>query len=154
MAKHSFGSKDGKIRTRVVQNGNKAGESADDVVRRLKKAQKKPEGEDYRERSLAIHGKLCGRCGMEFTGKNMRLLTVHHKDGNHGNNPVDGSNWENLCVYCHDDMHSRDGLGEYLNGAAHKETSEVVYSDDNKEGVKFGSLGDFFQKAAEKKKRR
>jgi hypothetical protein len=30
------------------------------------------------------------------------------------NNPPDGSNWENLCVYCHDDEHSRDLLGEYL----------------------------------------
>jgi hypothetical protein len=43
-------------------------------------------------------------------------LTVHHKDGNHHNNPADGSNWENLCVYCHDDEHSRSLLGDYLKG--------------------------------------
>ena len=30
------------------------------------------------------------------------MLTVHHKDHDHDNNPPDGSNWENLCVYCHD----------------------------------------------------
>jgi hypothetical protein len=39
---------------------------------------------------------------------------VHHRDGNHQNNPPDGSNWENLCAYCHDDEHSRDLLAEYL----------------------------------------
>jgi hypothetical protein len=44
-------------------------------------------------------------------------LTVHHRDGNHHNNPPDGSNWENLCVHCHDDEHSRGVLGEYLSKA-------------------------------------
>jgi cytochrome c553 len=39
---------------------------------------------------------------------------VHHKDGNHLNNPPDGSNWENLCVYCHEDEHTRELLGKYL----------------------------------------
>ncbi len=42
------------------------------------------------------------------------MLTVHHIDGNPNNNPPDGSNWENLCVYCHDDEHSRQLLGEYF----------------------------------------
>jgi hypothetical protein len=41
---------------------------------------------------------------------------VHHKDGNPRNNPADGSNWENLCVYCHEDEHNRNRLGNYLNG--------------------------------------
>ncbi len=41
----------------------------------------------------------------EFSGKRMRELTVHHKDQNHDNNPPDGSNWELLCLYCHDDQH-------------------------------------------------
>lgn len=71
--------------------------------------------EGYRERSLKIHGLICAKCGREFTGKNRRLLTVHHKDGNPRNNPADGSNWENLCIYCHDDEHSRQLLGDYLN---------------------------------------
>ena len=36
-----------------------------------------------------------------------RELTVHHRDHNHGNNPPDGSNWELLCVYCHDNEHQK-----------------------------------------------
>ena len=32
---------------------------------------------------------------------------MHHKDGNHDNNPSDGSNWELLCVYCHENEHAR-----------------------------------------------
>jgi 5-methylcytosine-specific restriction endonuclease McrA len=68
----------------------------------------------YRARSLKIHGLICAKCGREFEEKNRRLLTVHHKDGNPVNNPPDGSNWENLCVYCHDDEHSRTLLGDYL----------------------------------------
>jgi hypothetical protein len=61
----------------------------------------------YREQSLRIHPWVCARCGREFTLKNLHLLTVHHKDHNHDNNPSDGSNWENLCIYCHDNEHSR-----------------------------------------------
>ena len=37
----------------------------------------------------------------------MRELTVHHRDHNHDNNPPDSSNWELLCVYCHDNEHQR-----------------------------------------------
>ncbi len=71
---------------------------------------------DYRERSLRIHGLICGKCGREFEQANKHLLTVHHKDGNHLNNPPDGSNWENLCIYCHEDEHTREFLGDYLTG--------------------------------------
>ena len=69
---------------------------------------------NYRERSLRIHGLICAKCRREFTPRNRQLLTVHHKDGNPRNNPVDGSNWENLCVYCHEDEHNRQRLGNYL----------------------------------------
>jgi 5-methylcytosine-specific restriction endonuclease McrA len=61
----------------------------------------------YREQSLRIHPWVCARCGREFTVKNLHLLTVHHKDHNHENNPSGGSNWENLCIYCHDNEHRR-----------------------------------------------
>ena len=54
------------------------------------------------------------KCAREFEPTNLHLLTVHHRDGNHHNNPPDGSNWENLCAYCHDDEHSRGVLAEYL----------------------------------------
>ncbi len=61
----------------------------------------------YREQSLRIHPWICGRCGREFTRENLHELTVHHKDHNHDSNPSDGSNWENLCLYCHDNEHQR-----------------------------------------------
>ncbi|MFV1977494.1 MAG: YajD family HNH nuclease [Candidatus Scalindua sp.] len=61
----------------------------------------------YRERALKIYPWICARCGRELTGKRLRELTVHHKDHNHDNNPPDGSNWELLCLYCHDNEHSR-----------------------------------------------
>ncbi len=61
----------------------------------------------YREQSLRLHPWICGRCGRQFTRENLHELTVHHKDHNHDNNPPDGSNWENLCLYCHDNEHQR-----------------------------------------------
>ncbi len=61
----------------------------------------------YRERALKIYPWICGRCTREFTRTNLQQLTVHHRDHNHDNNPPDGSNWELLCVYCHDNEHSR-----------------------------------------------
>jgi hypothetical protein len=61
----------------------------------------------YRERSLKMYPWVCGRCMREFTQANVSQLTVHHRDHNHDNNPPDGSNWELLCLYCHDNEHSR-----------------------------------------------
>ncbi len=61
----------------------------------------------YREQALKIYPWICGRCGREFTRANVRELTVHHRDHNHDNNPPDGSNWELLCLYCHDNEHQR-----------------------------------------------
>ena len=61
----------------------------------------------YRERALKLFPWICGRCGREFSGARLRELTVHHKDHNHDNNPPDGSNWELLCLYCHDNEHMR-----------------------------------------------
>lgn len=61
----------------------------------------------YREQALKIYPWICGRCAREFTRANLHQLTVHHRDHNHDNNPSDGSNWELLCLYCHDNEHSR-----------------------------------------------
>jgi hypothetical protein len=61
----------------------------------------------YRERALKIYPWICGRCAREFNHKNLSELTVHHVDHNHGNNPNDGSNWELLCLYCHDEEHTK-----------------------------------------------
>ena len=61
----------------------------------------------YREQALKLYPWVCGRCAREFTRENLRELTVHHRDHNHDNNPQDGSNWELLCLFCHDNEHSR-----------------------------------------------
>ena len=60
----------------------------------------------YREQALKLYPWICGRCAREFKHSNLRELTVHHKDHNHDNNPGDGSNWELLCLYCHDEEHA------------------------------------------------
>ncbi len=71
---------------------------------------------------------ICGRCAREFTLANLRELTVHHRDHNHDNNPPDGSNWELLCIYCHDNEHQKqieadrgnsDGRSARAGGATH-----------------------------------
>ncbi|TAL16498.1 HNH nuclease family protein [bacterium] len=110
------------------------------------RAQAKEPG--YREKSLKIHGHICARCAREFSGKNLKLLTVHHRDSNPRNNPEDGSNWENLCVYCHDEEHSRELLGDYEEGRSKPAKGEVKGLG---EGTKMGSLGDLFKNARLKK---
>ena len=64
----------------------------------------------YRAQALKMYPWLCARCGREFSGKKLRELTVHHRDHNHGNNPPDGSNWELLCLYCHENEHARNAV--------------------------------------------
>ena len=128
----------------------KPARTAEEVVREIKTAQLSG-GEEYRERSLAIHGLICGRCGRDFDAAHRHLLTVHHKDGNHHNNPPDGSNWENLCAYCHEDIHSRGLLGDYLQGTTASRDQAVVYRDEAAAGG-MGALAEKLQKALEKKK--
>ncbi len=83
----------------------------------------------YREKSLKMYPGICGRGAREFTRENVHELTVHHRDHNHDYNPEDGSNWELLCLYCHDNEHSRmlDAEGrrgvdssDSTSGASHK----------------------------------
>jgi 5-methylcytosine-specific restriction endonuclease McrA len=71
----------------------------------------------YRMRAFKLFPHVCGRCGREFEGKRIKELTVHHKDFNHDNNPPDGSNWELLCIYCHDDEHAPDSLRSMGDGS-------------------------------------
>ena len=61
----------------------------------------------YRDKALKMYPWVCGRCAREFAYSGLRELTVHHKDHNHDNNPADGSNWELLCLYCHDQEHEK-----------------------------------------------
>jgi len=92
----------------------------DQVVAEARRSREERE-QDYRARALKMYPWICGRCGREFTRQNLQELTVHHRDHNHDNNPPDGSNWELLCVYCHDNEHSRyvdsDGYGDLTNDA-------------------------------------
>ncbi len=66
----------------------------------------------YRQQALKLFPWVCGRCGRAFDRKNLSELTVHHIDHDHDNNPRDGSNWELLCVYCHDNEHGRQRNGD------------------------------------------
>jgi hypothetical protein len=75
----------------------------------------------YRERALRLFPHVCASCGREFSGKRLKELTVHHKDHNHENNPRDGSNWELLCIYCHDYEHEKYKLKGYVDGSAQVE---------------------------------
>ena len=63
--------------------------------------------DSYRDRALKLYPWICGRCAREFAGVRLKELTVHHRDGNHDNNPKDGSNWELLCIYCHENEHAK-----------------------------------------------
>ena len=77
----------------------------------------------YREQALKMYPHICGRCGREFSGQNLRELTVHHRDHNHDNNPSDGSNWELLCVYCHDNEHQRQLEAQQSRAASEQHTA-------------------------------
>lgn len=111
----------------------------DKVVARARKL-KEERLKGYREQSLSIHPWVCARCGREFGSANLHLLTVHHKDHNHENNPPDGSNWENLCIYCHDNEHSR-----YLD---HEAGGDAGHEDEKKSSMShkpFAALADLLK---------
>ena len=89
-------------------------ESTDKVDRLIAEARRsqKLREKTYREQALKMYPWICAGCGREFSGKKLRELTVHHKDHNHDNNPADGSNWELLCLYCHDNEHERQSVAD------------------------------------------
>ena len=100
-------------------SSEKSSDKLDKVVAQARRdAEERDKG--YRERALKLYPWVCGRCAREFTRQNLRELTVHHRDHNHDNNPLDGSNWELLCIYCHDNEHSRhidSGYGDISTGS-------------------------------------
>ena len=77
-----------------------------DIVANARRNQEERD-KGYRERALKMYPWICGRCQREFTRANLSELTVHHRNHDHDFNPEDGSNWELLCVYCHDNEHQR-----------------------------------------------
>jgi uncharacterized metal-binding protein YceD (DUF177 family) len=78
----------------------------DRVVADARRARDERE-QSYRGQALKLFPWICGRCAREFNHANVQELTVHHKNHNHDHNPADGSNWELLCLYCHDNEHQR-----------------------------------------------
>lgn len=153
MPRMTFSKRGGRIRSSVSAVKPKEVKTVEEVVSTIKDAVKAG-AEEYRDRSLAIHGMVCARCGREFDHSMRHLLTVHHRDGNHGNNPPDGSNWENLCVYCHEDIHSRGILGEYLDGAPAGRESVIVYSEESAGKDSPNPLGTLGRKLSEGMKKK
>jgi hypothetical protein len=101
---------------------------------------KKERENSYRGKALKLFPWICGHCGREFEGKRLKELTVHHKDHNHDNNPPDGSKWELLCIYCHDNEHSRDQVADALD----QDVPDI--SSESKGGTNpFAGLGDLLK---------
>lgn len=115
--------------------------SSDKLDRVVAQARRDREERDkgYRERALKMYPWVCGRCAREFTRDNLRELTVHHRDHNHDNNPEDGSNWELLCIYCHDNEHSRYTDSGYGDAAADTQKGGTTHNP-------FADLGDILKK--------
>jgi len=97
------------------------------------------DGQGYREQALKLYPWICGRCAREFAGVRLRELTVHHKDGNHDNNPSDGSNWELLCIYCHENEHARVADAAAGGGGGAKEVAPATHRP-------LGALADLLKK--------
>jgi len=93
----------------------------------------------YRERALKLYPWICGRCSREFSRENLRELTVHHRDHNHDNNPEDGSNWELLCLYGHDNEHQRLLEGAHGSGRSEGQAAAATHNP-------FAALGDLLKK--------
>jgi hypothetical protein len=94
----------------------------DQIVSEARRNQELRE-QSYRGQALKMYPWVCGRCAREFDHKNLAELTVHHRDHNHDNNPADGSNWELLCLYCHDNEHSKY---EEMRFAGSKQTTSAA----------------------------
>ena len=111
----------------------------DRVVAEARRAREERE-KSYREQALKMYPPICGRCGREFTRKNLQELTVHHRDHNHDNNPADGSNWELLCLYCHDNEHQRQLEAQQGSGATGNTKSDTATHNP------FANLKDMLEK--------
>ncbi len=98
----------------------------------------------YREQALKLYPWVCGRCARVFDRSNLRELTVHHKDMNHDRNPSDGSNWELLCLYCHDNEHQR--YEEHLAARTAGPTRPVPCGSKQTTHNPFAGLGDLLKK--------
>ena len=108
-----------------MKSGGKSDSRLDRVVAEARRRAEFRE-RDYRARALKMYPWVCGRCAREFTRENLRELTVHHRDHDHDNNPPDGSNWELLCVYCHDNEHARHV--DHVRGAGYESAATTSHA--------------------------
>ncbi len=98
-----------------------------DRVVALAHAAREEREKSYRALALKMYPWICGRCARVFDQQNLQELTVHHRDYNHDNNPPDGSNWELLCVYCHDNEHARNADSGHGDLAAESDASNATH---------------------------
>jgi hypothetical protein len=118
----------------------------DRVVAAARRAREEREA-GYREQALKLYPWVCGRCGRNFGRENLRELTVHHKDMNHDNNPPDGSNWELLCLYCHDNEHQK--YEEHMAAVAAGRSGAAEPSISSATHRPFGDLAALLKKEGE-----
>jgi hypothetical protein len=104
---------------------DKSTEKLDRIVAQARdEAEQRERG--YRARALKMYPWICGRCAREFGRENLQELTVHHRDHDHDNNPANGSNWELLCVYCHDNEHARNTDSGYGDAGVDSQGSDAA----------------------------
>ena len=124
---------------------NSTNDRIDQVVLEARRNAEKREA-GYRAQALKLFPWVCGRCARTFTHSNLQLLEVHHKNNNHHDNPPDGSNWELLCTYCHENEHAKlkdmEGRTEARAGSHQPSTAAT-----------FNPLADLKAKLAEKDRR-
>ena len=60
-------------------------------------------------------------------------------DHDHSNNPADGSNWELLCIYCHDHEHDKYTQADLYG-------SSVEAGADEVEGATYNPFADLMSK--------
>jgi hypothetical protein len=112
----------------AIKNGSIDKARLDRVVLQARK-DSEARGHGYREKALKLYPWICGRCGREFNRLNLHELTVHHRNHDHDYNPEDGSNWELLCLYCHDNEHQRyiEQLADHGIELGRKESSGATH---------------------------
>ena len=111
-----------------------------DIVIKARQSQEERE-QGYREKALKMYPWLCGRCQREFTRANLSELTVHHRNHDHDDNPENGSNWELLCLFCHDNEHQR-----YIENAGKNPSSSKSDKKSQASHNPFANLKDMLDK--------
>ncbi len=119
----------------------KDGKNVKQILSEVRSIQKSREN-TYRERALKLFPWICGKCSREFSGKRLSELTVHHKDHNHDNNPPDGTKWELLCLYCHDNEHARNEVADAYDNTP---SGRSVEKDDGFVQNPFAGLADLMK---------